>query len=164
VRCPRERLIEEHMGHVRRTAGGFKCPLETEELIAVGYLALVDAAMKFNRDPDDFWPYAHMRVKGAMVDAVRRWTRYDRKKREKPPSSWDVDKVDEYAPEAVSREDFDLLVLVDAMKKDRARARVFLAHEFGFSHAEIAEMEGYSDNWACQVGSQAKKNLRREVG
>lgn len=163
MRYPRERLIEEHMGHVRRTARAFRSPLDANELTAVGYLALVDAAMKFDRDPEDFWAYAYVHVKGAMIDAVRRWTRYDRVKREGAPASWDVEVAEEMNPESFARERFDIFVLTDELKRDKRAGKMFLAGEFGYTLEELAAEDGVTPSRISQLKKKAREALRRAV-
>lgn len=72
-----ESLILAHMGMVKRVAVHLKARIppfmEVEELVQVGMVGLIESARAF--DPTKgvaFESYAHSRVRGAMLDEVRR--------------------------------------------------------------------------------------------
>jgi len=71
----RNRIVEEHMGRVRAIVLGMKllpC-FEPEDLIQAGVIGLIQAAEKWDPKKNDlFWGYAHQRVRGAIVDQLRR--------------------------------------------------------------------------------------------
>lgn len=52
--------------------------IEIEDLIQIGLIALVEAARNFEERGVDFVPYARMRVRGAMIDQLRRDARMSR--------------------------------------------------------------------------------------
>lgn len=73
----RDRLIESHLNLVRTIARKMIVTLppcfELDELISAGNVGLIVAATKF--DPGrkvQFAQYAHRRIKGAMLDSIRR--------------------------------------------------------------------------------------------
>lgn len=76
------RLIATHSALVRRVAwhvhSRMSTAIEVEDLIQIGLVALVEAAQNFEDRGVAFAPYAQMRVRGAMVDALRRDARMGR--------------------------------------------------------------------------------------
>lgn len=71
-----EALLLEHVPLVRRIARSLheRLPahVELEELVGAGMLGLVDAAMKFSEDRSvQFQTYAQLRIRGAILDALR---------------------------------------------------------------------------------------------
>lgn len=72
-----ERLVLEHMPMVRRVAAHLKARIppfmETDELVQVGMVGLIEAARGFDAARGiDFEHFAVSRVRGAMLDEVRR--------------------------------------------------------------------------------------------
>ena len=69
-------LIKAHLQLVRRLAwhvhGRVSSSEELEELVQVGMVALVEAARNFEDRGFEFATYASVRVKGAMIDHLRR--------------------------------------------------------------------------------------------
>jgi RNA polymerase sigma factor FliA len=76
------RLIEAHSALVRRIAwhvhSRMSTAIEVEDLIQIGLTALVEAAQHFEDRGLAFAPYAQTRIRGAMVDALRRDARMGR--------------------------------------------------------------------------------------
>ncbi len=76
------RLIEAHSTLVRRIAwhvhSRMSSAIEVEDLIQIGLIALVEAAQNFEDRGLAFAPYAQTRIRGAMVDALRRDARMGR--------------------------------------------------------------------------------------
>lgn len=76
------RLIETHSALVRRVAwhvhSRMSTAIEVEDLIQIGFIALVEAAQHFEDRGIAFAPYASTRIRGAMVDALRRDARMGR--------------------------------------------------------------------------------------
>jgi len=72
------RLIEAHSALVRRIAwhvhSRMSSAIEVEDLIQIGLVALVEAAKNFEDRGIAFAPYAATRIRGNMVDALRRDT------------------------------------------------------------------------------------------
>ena len=72
-----ERLIQNHLGLVRRLAwhthARVSTALDIEELVQIGMIALIEAARTFeDRGHATFATYANVRVRGAMIDALRK--------------------------------------------------------------------------------------------
>lgn len=76
------RLIEAHSALVRRIAwhvhSRMSSAIEVEDLIQIGLVALVEAAQNFEDRGIAFTPYAATRIRGNMVDALRRDARMGR--------------------------------------------------------------------------------------
>ncbi len=75
-------LIEAHSALVRRIAwyvhSRMSTAIEVEDLIQIGLIALVEAAQNFEDRGLAFAPYAQTRIRGAMIDALRRDARMGR--------------------------------------------------------------------------------------
>ncbi len=70
-------LIMDHLGMVKRIAVHLKARIppfmEVDELVQVGMIGLIEAARSFNPTKGvAFESYAHTRIRGAMIDEVRR--------------------------------------------------------------------------------------------
>ncbi len=73
----REALITKHMGLVKRVALHLKARLspfmELNEIIQVGMIGLIEAAKSFDSSKGiEFEHFAHRRVKGSIIDEVRK--------------------------------------------------------------------------------------------
>jgi RNA polymerase sigma factor FliA len=77
-----EMLIEMHSALVRRTAwhvhSRMSSAIEIEDLMQIGMIALIEAARTFEDRGIAFAPYASTRVRGAMIDELRRDARMSR--------------------------------------------------------------------------------------
>ncbi len=75
-------LIRQHSQLVRRLAwhvhSHMSSAVEIEDLIQVGMIALVEAGRNFEDRGIPFVPYANTRIRGAMVDELRRASRQGR--------------------------------------------------------------------------------------
>lgn len=72
-----EQLVRAHLGLVRKIAwhthGRVSTALDIEELVQIGMIALIEAARTFvDRGQAAFATYASLRVRGAMIDALRK--------------------------------------------------------------------------------------------
>ncbi len=71
-----EALINQYRPLVRRAAwhvhSRMSSAIEVEDLMQIGMIALVEAARSFEDRGISFAPYATLRVRGAMIDALRR--------------------------------------------------------------------------------------------
>lgn len=72
-------LIRQHSQLVRRLAwyvhSRMSSTVEIEDLIQVGMIALVEAGRNFEERGIPFIPYANTRIRGAMIDELRRASR-----------------------------------------------------------------------------------------
>lgn len=74
--CP-DKLVEDHIEIVRRLAWHFHGRvgrfIEIDDLLQAGYLGLIDASRRYTvRDGVSFAAYAGIRVRGAIIDFLRR--------------------------------------------------------------------------------------------
>jgi RNA polymerase sigma factor FliA len=71
-----EAILRRHSGLVRKIAwqvhSGMSSSVAVEDLIQIGLIALVEAARGFEERGAAFAPYAATRVRGAMIDQLRR--------------------------------------------------------------------------------------------
>lgn len=172
-------LVLEHIEHVEHTA--WTAPrgaLTHEELVAVGHLALVECALRFEQERGTvFWAWAYRRIRGAMFDAVRKWTHYDHGSGARPPrnislaepAGWDED------GEGLTLEDR----LADARQIDRESIMDFWAaigclteHQRetlirntlgGEPLAKIGDSHGLSEARESQVCSAARRLVRSKM-
>lgn len=104
----------------RRLPGG--CTLEHEDLLAAGTLGLIEAAERFDwTRPEEFERFAEFRIKGAMLDELRRF---------------------DPVPTAVRRQVNALETTRRRIERDENRAvdDAELAHHVGLSGARLAEL------------------------
>ena len=90
ARPSNDALVGQHADLVHRVARrvsgrlSTKAQLDYEDLESAGYVGLLEAADRFDwTSPDEFARFAEFRVKGAMLDELRRWdpmSREDRKR------------------------------------------------------------------------------------
>ncbi|MFQ3594510.1 MAG: RNA polymerase sigma factor FliA [Sphingomonadaceae bacterium] len=77
ARAEPERLIHNHLALVRKIAwhthARVSSALDVEELVQIGMIALIEAARSFeDRGHAAFATYATVRIRGAMIDALRK--------------------------------------------------------------------------------------------
>ncbi|WP_448585479.1 sigma-70 family RNA polymerase sigma factor [Thermaurantiacus sp.] len=77
ARVDPERLIQNHLALVRKIAwhthARVSSVLDIEELVQIGMIALIEAARSFeDRGHAAFSTYATVRIRGAMIDALRK--------------------------------------------------------------------------------------------
>lgn len=84
ARYPRspDDLVTEHLPLVRRLAwhvhGRMSSAIELDDLVQIGLVALVEAARGYQDRGFEFSTYASMRIKGAMIDQLRKGARQTR--------------------------------------------------------------------------------------
>lgn len=73
---PADVLVRDHMPLVRKVAwhvhGRVSSAIDVEDLIQTGMVALIEAARSYEDRGHAFATYATMRVRGSMIDALRR--------------------------------------------------------------------------------------------
>src|ERR1044071_8394330 len=76
AKTDREARVRTHMGLVRKIAwhvhGRVASAIEIEDLVQIGMVALVEAANGFEDRGHAFATYATLRIRGAMIDHLRR--------------------------------------------------------------------------------------------
>ncbi len=75
-RNPADVLVRDHMPLVRKVAwhvhGRVSSAIDVEDLIQTGMVALIEAARSYEDRGHAFATYATMRIRGSMIDALRR--------------------------------------------------------------------------------------------
>ncbi len=75
-KSPADLLVRDHMPLVRKVAwhvhGRVSSAIDVEDLIQTGMVALIEAARTYEDRGHAFATYATMRVRGSMIDALRR--------------------------------------------------------------------------------------------
>jgi RNA polymerase sigma factor (sigma-70 family) len=162
-----EVVPEQHVEWARQVALSqmHTWPLRArEEGLNAAMLALVEAARTYRPGgAATFRTYAHHRIRGAVVDHVRRELgRYWR------PSSWPLhlskrlpDWASSAALEAVERR-VDRAQLVAAIERLEPRPRLMVVwhYWYGMSLREMGEVWGFTESRASQVMTQALERLR----
>ena len=78
-----DKLVKDHYNLVRRIAwqiqSGMSSAIPVEDLIQIGLIALVEAARCFEERGAPFTPYASTRIRGAMIDQLRKEAHIGRK-------------------------------------------------------------------------------------
>ncbi len=75
-KSPADVLVRDHMQLVRKVAwhvhGRVSSAIDVEDLIQTGMVALIEAARSYEDRGHAFATYATMRIRGSMIDALRR--------------------------------------------------------------------------------------------
>lgn len=157
-----EDLARSHMQLVRKIAwhvhGRVSSAIDIEDLIQIGMIALVEAANGYEDRGHAFSTYASMRVRGAMIDHLRRQAAMTRsamtKRRELLGARANFEKQHGRAPSESE--------LAQAMGLDGAALRA-LIDDTAASYQESLD-EVYSDQsmWFADVEERADQALERE--
>jgi RNA polymerase sigma factor (sigma-70 family) len=145
----RNRLITLNVDLVKEVAVTVerKSILPMDELVAVGNLALVEAAERFDSTRNDnFRSWAYVRVNGAMIDAVRSWTfgRQKNKVSEEQPLSLDLLEEEGQSGGLSTIDNHDAFYIREALRRiPRQYARLILQCIFvGVEMTEIGKSDG----------------------
>lgn len=160
-----------------------------EDLLQCGYVALVEAAQRYDATTGQFSTYAVMRIRGAMLDFIRdeskehggltRYWHLKEKKREAAGEKVKTreDRINEYRKHlwkqlTDSSSDSDpvgLLVEQDQIdfmheqlvpKLTDSEAQVVRMRCNGISHKDIGETMNFSESRSCQLQQQAVGKMR----
>ena len=158
-----EDLVRGHMQLVRKIAwhvhGRVSTAIDIEDLIQIGMIALVEAANGYEDRGHAFSTYASMRVRGAMIDHLRRCASLSRsamsKRREMLKAKSSFEKLHGRSPSDSE--------LAQAMGLDGA-AFCALIEETAATYQESLD-EVYSDQsiWFADVEERADEALEREA-
>jgi RNA polymerase sigma factor (sigma-70 family) len=149
-KASQEDLVRSHMQLVRKIAwhvhGRVSSAIDVEDLIQIGMIALVEAANGYEDRGHAFSTYASMRVRGAMIDHLRRHAALSRsamvKRREMLKAKSDFEKTYGRSPSESE--------LAQAMGLDGASLRVLIDETAATYHETIDEV--YSDQRAGGTG------------
>lgn len=170
-------LIERYAELATRIARNVRAPagvLGPDDLESAGLLGLIDAVDRFQPDRGvPFEAYAALRIRGAILDELRRADERGRGHGDLSPSvSLDRLLARGYAafvaPDEIEGryDDEDLLMRVEAaLKCLPPRQRELLARYYGeeLTLREAGVRMGISEARACQLHGRAIHNLRREL-
>ena len=157
-----EDLVRNHMQLVRKIAwhvhGRVSSAIDIEDLIQIGMIALVEAANGYEDRGHAFSTYASLRVRGGMIDHLRRHASMSRsamgKRREMLKAKSNFEKCYGRSPSDSE--------LAQAMGLDGAAFRA-LVDETAASYQESLD-EVYSDQsiWFADVEERADQGIERE--
>lgn len=195
----REQLIQKHirfvayLAHKMNRTSGMHLFTEVDELISDGCIGLIEAAQKFDPDREiDFRTFAKHRIRGAMLDGVRKFNLLSREKKEDCPRSRAFSILNDSATVALDakRSDGSLCqdlpdkkevvedVVLDRIEQEEVAERVqkalsqldeqerhIIQRSFfdGMSLAEIGQELGVTGSNICRIRSKVYKKLR-EMG
>ena len=125
----REQIIEEYLPLVKYLASrislGKNQMLDFDDLVSYGVIGLMDAITKFDETKGNkFSTYASIRIKGAMIDEIRR---------NRPISKGAMDKLNRFN------------MAVEKLQKDLGRepSNAEVAEELNMTLLEVGEVENY---------------------
>lgn len=157
-----ERVIAEHSNLVRRIAwhvhARMSVAVEIEDLMQIGLMALVEAARGYEDRGHAFSTYASMRVRGAMIDQLRRDARVGRggmaKRRE-------IAHVRQRLENELFRQatDAEMAAAMDMSLIEYHRA---LIESTAIAHATIEDGEAEHEAWFADASESAEDAIARE--
>ena len=157
-----EELVRSHMQLVRKIAwhvhGRVSSAIDIEDLIQIGMIALVEAANGYEDRGHAFSTYASMRVRGGMIDHLRRHASMSRsamgKRRQMLKAKSDFEKTHGRSPSESE--------LAQALGLDGAAFRA-LMDETAATYQESLD-EVYSDQsiWFADVEERVDQTIERE--
>lgn len=125
----KEQIIEQYIPLVKyiasRVSLGKTKVIEYEDLVSYGMIGLMDAFSKFDESKGiKFSSYASIRIKGAMIDEIRKC---------RPISKGAMDKLNKYN------------AVVEKLQKElfREPTNIEIAEELNMSLSEVGEIENY---------------------
>lgn len=157
-----ERLAQQYMPLVRKIAwhvhGRVSSAIEIEDLLQIGMVALVEAANSFEDRGHGFAAYAQLRVRGAMIDHLRRHATISR-------GAITRRKTIEAARKALAQQLGRAPEEAEIARHLGLDAADWLAFADGTDMARIESMdEAYSDQsiWFADIAERADETLERE--
>jgi RNA polymerase sigma factor for flagellar operon FliA len=156
------RLAETHMPLVRKIAwhvhGRVSSAVDIEDLVQIGMVALVEAANGFEDRGFAFATYATMRIRGAMIDQLRRHAAICRsamaKRRELTVMRGKLENLLGRTPSETE--------MASAMSMDPGSYRALVDSSMAIIHESIDEV--YSDHsmWFANVEERTDEVMERE--
>lgn len=161
-RANQEELVRGHMQLVRKIAwhvhGRVSSAIDVEDLIQIGMIALVEAANGYEDRGHAFSTYASMRVRGAMIDHLRRHAAMTRsamaKRRELLGAKADFEKKYGRSPSESE--------LAQAMGLDGATFRALLDETAATYHESIDDAYSDQSMWFADVEERVDQTIERE--
>jgi len=165
----RGQLVESHRGLVRALAWRLRCRLprgvDVQELSSLGHLGLAKAASSYDPKIGAFSTYAYHRIRGEMLDGIRKSSRIDYvsfeagEYQESLSPQGATDAVDTAISLEMRRQLHEAMMALPA----EVFELVYLTYFDGLSLAAAAEKLGYSRSWASRVHGRAIRLLRERL-
>nr|WP_047169461.1 FliA/WhiG family RNA polymerase sigma factor [Sphingomonas sp. Y57] len=157
-----EDLVRAHMQLVRKIAwhvhGRVSTAIDVEDLIQIGMIALVEAANGYEDRGHAFSTYASMRVRGAMIDHLRRQAALTRsamaKRRALLTAKADFEKRHGRSPSESE--------LAQALGLDGAAFRALLDETAATYQESIDEVYSDQSMWFADVEERVDQTIERE--
>lgn len=154
-------LLATHSALVRRIAwhvhSRMSTAIEVEDLMQIGMVALIEAAQNFEDRGIPFVPYASMRIRGAMIDALRRDARMCRSGMSKRRELAGVHaKLEHQLMRAPTEAE-----MAEAMNLDVKRFRAVQATTQAVRQDSIDEMYSDQDLWFADLSDRADEVLEK---
>jgi len=156
-------LARAHMPLVRRIAwhvhGRVSTAIDIEDLVQIGMIALVEAANAYEDRGHAFATYASMRIRGAMVDHLRRQATIARSAmaRRREISAARA-KLENGLGRAASEAE-----MAEAMGVDASAYRVLADSTESIHHESLDEVYSDQSMWFADVEDRADEALEREA-
>lgn len=154
-------LYSKYKGNLKRLAEKVYDPRTScgvDDLVQEGFMGLLEAWHVFDEalsgNPSDisFWPYAYGRIRGSMVDELRRTSNFSRRDRDlfhmEQYESYKHGET-EYEPTEDKRVKF--IAWLDELPNGQARQMITLYVLKGLSMLMVGAAYGVSESRACQV-------------
>lgn len=155
---------------IARGLKGSGVPFPISELIQWGKIGLWDACNRFEGSDDEFWLYAKVRIRGQIIDEIRKETGYLRRV---PPDNqpeyrlvFDNDVVDyTFNENILSARQILMKVLVKLASLTKREETIILKYYFeGLNHRELASQLMVSEPRICQIKTKAVEKLLKMTG
>ncbi|WP_019833831.1 FliA/WhiG family RNA polymerase sigma factor [Sphingomonas sp. PR090111-T3T-6A] len=162
ARINQAQLIQSHMPLVRKIAwhvhGRVSNAIDVEDLVQIGMVALVEAANGYEDRGHAFSTYAGMRVRGAMIDHLRRHAAQARSgmAKRKELARARVELESQLGRAATEFE------LAEAMGLDAAAFRELVDAAEAVRHESLDEVYSDQSMWFADLEEQADETFDRE--
>ena len=157
-----DQLARQYMPIVRKAAwhvhGRVSSAIEIEDLLQIGMVALVEAANNFEDRGHGFATYAQMRVRGAMIDHLRRHATICRSAMARRKVIQDARKTIEQKTGRTPTE----AEVADHLDLDAAAYRELADGTDLVQHTSMDEVYSDQSMWFADVTEQADDMLERE--
>ncbi len=154
-------LHSKYKGNLKRLAEKVYDPRTScgvDDLVQEGFMGLLEAwhifDATFSGNPGDvnFWPYAYSRIKGSMVDELRRTSNFSRRDRDEfSMEQYEPFKHGESAYEPAEDKRIRFVAWLDELPNSQARQMITLYVLKGLSMLAVGAVYGVTESRACQV-------------
>lgn len=162
VRANPEALVRSHVQLVRKIAwhvhGRVSSAVEIEDLVQIGMVALVEAANLFEDRGHAFSTYASVRIRGAMIDQLRRQASIGRSAMIKRK---ELQGVRQKLAATLGRAPGDAET-AEAMGLSAADFRLLVDETQSVQHESLDEMYSDQSMWFADVEDRADEALERQ--